>query len=142
MNFYFGIFSKMNKRIALGVFIIFFCNTLFAQSGYYRYWVELKDKDSSFSITRPNEFLSQKAIDRRTKYKIAINGTDLPVNGSDVKALASKGFRIVHTSRWLNAVTIQTTNKNLFDSLQQFPFISSATLFASHSKLVDTSISD
>jgi serine protease AprX len=112
------------KKIALTIITILLVNMLFAQNGYYRYWVELKDKDSTFSINKPLEFLSQKSIDRRVKYKIPITSTDFPVNGKYVKTLKDKGFRVIHTSKWLNAITIQTTKKNLIDSLKQFTFIS------------------
>ena len=119
-----NLFIQSNKRIILTAFVLLFANQLFAQNGYYRYWVELKDKDSTFSISKPLDFLSQKAIDRRLKYTIPISITDFPVNTKYVKAIKNKGFRIIHTSKWLNAVTIQTTKKNLIDSLTQFEFIS------------------
>ena len=114
----------MVKKIVFTAFIFFLTNMLYAQNGYYRYWIELKDKDSTFSIDKPLEFLSKKSIDRRLKYKIPITDNDFPVCSKYVSTIKEKGFRIIHTSRWLNSITVQTTKKNLIDSLSQVKFIS------------------
>jgi serine protease AprX len=120
----FNFHTPLNKIIILILPVLLTANIVIAQNGYYRYWVELKDKDSTFSIAKPLNFLSQKAINRRIKYNIQIESTDLPVNIKYVETIKSKGFRIIHTSKWLNSVTVQTTKKTLIDSLLQFDFIS------------------
>ena len=39
-----------------------------ADQTYYKYWVELEDKDGTpFSIDKPEAFLSPKALERRKK---------------------------------------------------------------------------
>jgi hypothetical protein len=115
--------TSPNQHVFTLLFLLL-ANLAFAQEGYYRYWVELKDKDSTFNIQQPQEFLSQKSIDRRTKYHIAISETDLPVNKKYIKIIKEKGFRVIHSSKWLNAITIQSTKKNLIDSLSHLPFVS------------------
>ncbi|PJB57289.1 MAG: serine protease, partial [Bacteroidetes bacterium CG_4_9_14_3_um_filter_41_19] len=46
-----------------------------------KYFIQFTDKNNSpYSINQPEEFLSQRAIDRREKYGIVITEEDLPVN--------------------------------------------------------------
>lgn len=113
----------MIHRIAATFVLIFFYNTLPAQTRYYRFWIGLKDKDSTYSITQPEQYLSKKAIARRHKYHIPVTQEDLPVSNKYVQAITQQGFRVLHTSRWLNAVTVQTRNKALADSVKQLPFV-------------------
>ncbi|MFI5221375.1 MAG: S8 family peptidase [Bacteroidia bacterium] len=115
----------MKKNTFILLVLFWFVSSAFAQEGYYRYWVTFKDKDSSFSVSRPQEFLSAKAIARREKFKIPVTASDLPVNKSYVAAVSAKGFKILHTSRWLNAITVQTVRKSFVDSLSVLPFVSS-----------------
>lgn len=87
------------------------------------YWVALKDKlDSPFSVEKPEEFLSQKAIDRRQKFNIPIQEEDLPVNPNYLDSLKANGAKIHHTSRWLNAATV-LMNKEKVAQLATLAFI-------------------
>ncbi len=113
----------MNFKYTLTLFLLFSINSLFAQDRYYRYWVELKDKDSVFDVQHPQQFLSIKSIQRREKYHISIVENDLPVSSKYVSIISSKGFRIIHKSKWLNAIAIQTVKPNLIDSIKNLPFV-------------------
>lgn len=64
---------------------------LFAQVAPGKYFVEFTDKSNNpYSIDRPWEFLSQRALDRRTAQGIAITETDLPVTPSYVEGVAAE----------------------------------------------------
>ena len=46
-----------------------------------KYWVQFKDKaHSAYSIAHPEEFLSQRALDRRARLNVTVDETDLPVS--------------------------------------------------------------
>ena len=78
------------------------------------YWIQLKTKAGTpYNINHPELFLSQRAIDRRTKHGIEIDSTDLPVNPLFIDSLSSLGFVIKHTSRWMNGFI--ATFKDSFD---------------------------
>ncbi len=48
---------------------------------YYCYRVTFKDKkNNSYSLKRPEEFLSTKALERRKRHKIKVDNHDLPVS--------------------------------------------------------------
>lgn len=113
---------------------VFFPLLLSAQSGRpmeakkFRFFVEFRDKSTSaFSILRPNEFLSEKAILRRKKAGIPIDMADLPVTKSNLTALIAAGAEILNTSKWLNAVLIQTSDSSVAAKLATYTTVKSVT---------------
>jgi hypothetical protein len=105
----------------------FFFNHASAQ--FTRYIITLKDKNGSpYSLSAPGSYLSQRAIDRRERYDIAIDSTDLPVNPAYVNQIKSvANVTVLNISKWLNAVTIQTTDANTLNTMNGFPFVKSAS---------------
>ncbi len=88
-----------------------------------KYLVLLRDKASTpYSISRPEQFLSQRSILRRQKQNIALLERDLPVNPAYVTQLQQAGAKIWFTSRWLNAVLIETTDATIA-TVQKLPFV-------------------
>ncbi|MCW3467328.1 S8 family serine peptidase [Chitinophaga nivalis] len=65
-------------------------------------------KTTPFSLTAPQAYLSQRAIERRQRQQIKIDSTDLPVAKPYLDSVLRlvKG-RLIHTSRWLNYAVIQ-----------------------------------
>jgi serine protease AprX len=94
-----------------------------------KYLVKLRNKgDNSFSLAAPSAFLSARAIDRRTRYGIAIDSTDLPLTQRYLDSIASvPNVTILNKSKWLNQLTIQTTDANALTRIQNFPFVQSVT---------------
>lgn len=107
--------------------IIFFCflnllSTSFVNS-QNRYFVYLKDKsNSTFSISAPEKFLSKRSIDRRKNQNIAINSLDIPVNLNYINQLKTAGAKIIGTSKWLNAVLIET-NPEILAKISKLDFV-------------------
>ena len=63
-----------------------------AQQDTLKYRISLRDKAATtYSLDRPEEFLSKKAIERRQKQRLAIDSTDLPVCRKYVDAIRKKG---------------------------------------------------
>ncbi|WP_077921095.1 S8 family serine peptidase [Spirosoma sp. 209] len=88
-----------------------------------KYLVLLRDKASSpYSIDRPGQFLSQRAIQRRQKQNIAVLERDLPVTPAYVAQIQQTGARIWYTSRWFNAVLVET-NETTLATIQRLPFV-------------------
>lgn len=79
-----------------------------------KYLVLLRDKaNTPYSVSQPNQFLSQRAILRRQKQNIAILERDLPVNPAYVTQLRQAGAKIWFSSRWLNAVLVEATDATI-----------------------------
>jgi len=96
---------------------------------FTRYLVKLKDKNGTpFTFSNPLAYLSQRAIDRRTRYAIPIDSTDLPVNPSYVTQVANvANVTVLNISKWLNAITIQTSDANAITTINAFPFVQSTS---------------
>ena len=113
----------MIKIICLSLFIPFFYNGN-AQSSN-RYWVRFTDKTSTpFAIENPNEFLSQRAIDRRMRSNVAVDLQDLPVDPVYIGELSIfTGVTIWNSSKWFNAVSIHVSDSLILDSIASLPFV-------------------
>jgi hypothetical protein len=108
------------------------------------YWIQFKDKNSSpFSINSPEVYLSERSIDRRQRYGIEIDSTDLPVNPRYLDSLISKGASIKNISKWLNGVAIYTTSIDVLNSIYSLDFvdesISNSSSFVSNYKPFNSS---
>lgn len=116
------------KRIVILSLLTVFALTLSAQHPA-KYWVEFKDKkDSPYSVDRPEEFLSPRAIEKRERFNISITEQDLPVNENYIKQLLAidKTMVLFTKSKWLNGVTIYSEEENILEKILQLPFVSGA----------------
>ncbi len=98
-----------------------------------RFVVKFKDKGSNpFSFSAPQSFLSAKSIARRTRYSIPLDSTDLPITPRYIDSLRKvPGVTVLNASKWLNQVSIQTTDSAYSLSLiNAFPFVLSSTPLA------------
>lgn len=95
----------------------------FGQTTLSNFWVELQDKhETTHSIFYPQAYLSARALARRDRLHIPIDSMDLPVNKKFLDTIANMGVRIRHTSKWLNSVTIVTTD-SLAKRLEELDFV-------------------
>lgn len=118
----------MNIYIKVSFIILFtflFQSKTEAQREYDVYWVSFKDKKNSpYSIFHPQEYLSARAIERRSRFGISIDESDLPVNPQYLEPILIKGFKIHTTSKWLNGVAIITESASTNpEDLKSFEFI-------------------
>jgi len=86
-------------------------------------------KDNSFSIDNPSQFLSDRAIERRTKQQISITEQDLPVNQEYINTLVSMGLKAPFASKWFNGVLIQTDSSKL-SQVEALPFVTAIEFVA------------
>lgn len=101
-----------------------------------RYMVFFKDKNESpFSISNPIEFLSQKAIDRRTQSSVTITEMDLPVNTSYVNGVRATGADPFFTTRWMNGVLVQC-DAELVSSIEDLPYVDHVEMVAPEQRLM------
>lgn len=112
-----------------------------AQTGT-RYLVKFKNKSTNpFSLSNPAAFLSQRSIDRRTRYGIALDSTDLPVTPRYLDSIRSvPNVTILNVSKWHNQVSIQTTDATAIARINSFTFVQAASPIAA--RLIGTDESD
>ena len=113
----------MKKKLLLSIFVIAFCISSDAQ--YTRYQVKLKNKGGTpHSIANPSTYLSQRAIDRRTRYGIAIDSADLPVSPTYISQIANTpNVTILNISKWQNAISIQVSDPSAITTINTYPFV-------------------
>ena len=99
---------------------------LTAQIAPDKYYVQFTDKNNSpYSISNPEAYLSQRSIDRRATYGIAIDMKDLPVNPQYLEGVADAGATILNPTKWLNGVSIQTDNPAVIAAIEALPYVES-----------------
>ncbi len=127
----------MKKIYLVVVFLI--TASLTAKSQYTRYIVQLKDKKGgSHSLSNPSTYLSAKSIERRTRQKLTIDSTDLPVSAvylDSIRLVAN--VSILNKSKWLNQVLISTNDANAITRINSFPFVKITAPVAAKAKPVD-----
>ena len=114
------------KQLFVFSLLLYFVN-FESEAQVSRYLIKLKDKGGSpFSIGSPQAYLSQRAIDRRTRYSISIDSTDLPVTPNYVSQISGvANVTIINVSKWLNSVSIQTTDPSAVTTISGFSFVQS-----------------
>ncbi|MBC8146501.1 MAG: serine protease, partial [Bacteroidetes bacterium] len=113
------------KKISILVVALILSSIAISQNNS-KYWVLFTDKNNSpYSISNPLGFLSQKALDRRTKSSILIQQNDIPVNPFYIDSLKTIGAIVLNTSRWFNAATIFLSDSGLVDTISSLSFVKS-----------------
>lgn len=117
----------------LNLLLVFLFITLGAFAQLNRYVIQFKNKGSnSFTLANPIAYLSQKAIDRRTAYNIAIDSFDLPITQRYIDSIRLAGnVTILNKSKWLNQISIFTTDASALTKINALPFVVSVKTIAS-----------
>jgi len=89
--------------------LLLFCFSAYGQNpNCYR--ITFSDKNNSpYSIGRPEEFLSPRAIAKRERFNIPVTEQDLPVNPQYIEAILNfshEPSQIISKSKWDNSVVI------------------------------------
>jgi len=89
------------KKIILLLFIVLIAGITESSAQFSRYIIRFKDKGTNpYSLANPSQYLTARSIQRRTRYGIAIDSTDLPITP-----------RYIDSIRLAGAVTILNTSK-------------------------------
>lgn len=114
----------MNRIVFIIVLLITCLTTSAKKKGdgptlyIYRYMLVDK-KGTPYSIKKPEQFLSQKAIERRRKQGLQVDETDLPVSPRYLSQFQVEGAEIVGQSRWQNSVIVRSADTLLLQQLAQ-----------------------
>ena len=122
----------MMKKSFFLFFSTLFLLSLHSNAQFSRYIIKFRDKAGTpYTTGNPSQFLSQRAIDRRTRYNIPVDFTDLPVTPRYIDSIRLAGnVTILNVSKWLNQVCILTTDANALNKINNFPFVLAASPIA------------
>ncbi|MCD7974142.1 MAG: S8 family peptidase [Candidatus Azobacteroides sp.] len=119
----------MKKKTFAVLFFIFTCSFVLFPKDAYRFRLLLTDKSGTrYSVSSPEEYLSEKAMKRRTRYNIPIDETDLPLSQEYLMQLQEKGMKIITQSKWLNSVVVECNDSLTGVQLENLPFVNSVKL--------------
>lgn len=94
-----------------------------AQTFPRKYFVPFTDKAATpYTIAQPDQFLSQRALQRRVAQNITIDATDLPVDPAYVQQVAATGASVLHRSKWFNGVTVLVNDAGQLAAIDALPF--------------------
>ena len=98
---------------------------LHGQTSPDTYWVPFTDKENTpFSLDQPEQFLSARAIQRRTTQGIGYDQLDLPVDPAYITAVLNTGeVDLLNQSKWFNGITIRTTDLDALSAIQSLGFV-------------------
>lgn len=113
------------KKVTLLCALLISVSALFAQDYNYKFRLTLKDKGQTpYTIDKPGEFLSPKAIERRQKQGLTTDASDLPISPEYIKAIENVGGVIVARSKWMGTVAVHCNDSMLVEKYKELPFVS------------------
>ena len=105
--------------------------TIMAQVAPNYYAIKFTDKDNNgYSLDNPEEFLSERSIERRANQSIGYDNTDLPITTSYIEEVAEIGVEVKRQVKWINTILVKTTDPTLIDEILALSFVESATKIA------------
>lgn len=94
-----------------------------------KYWVQFKDKaDSPYSVLRPVEFLSPRALELRQRHHIPVDEMDIPVNESYIRQVLAldSGMCLLTRSKWMNGITVYSEQDSILARILELPCVAFA----------------
>jgi len=126
------------KKFLLFIFLFAAHANTFAQ--YSRYIILLKDKAGTpYSISNPSQFLTPRSINRRARYNIPVEQSDLPITPAYLDSIRlTSNVTILNVSKWLNQVCIFTTDAAALAKINSFSFVLASAPIAARPQPVIT----
>lgn len=92
----------------------------------FRFRVYLRDKgETRYTLERPEEYLSKEAIERRARWGIPIDVSDLPISPAYLDSLSACGCTPVVTSKWFSTVVVSTSDSLMAERLTNLSMVDS-----------------
>ncbi len=113
------------KSIAFIIVAITISLASVSQVAPKKYFISFTDKyNSAYSTDRPQEFLTERAIERRTRQGIAVVENDIPVNPVYINTVRNLGVTVLTVSKWFNGISIYAPDSTVIQQIESLPFVS------------------
>ena len=111
------------RKIMLFLLACLVMNAMYAKKNNAKYRIYLTDKEkTTYSLDRPEEFLSERALERRRIQGLALDSTDLPVCEEYIHEIVRKGVRLKVKGKWENFITVSGKEK-IIKKIAKLPFV-------------------
>lgn len=117
---------EWSKKIFVVCITLMMTSLTYGQIALGKYWISFTDKENNgYSVSDPQAFLSERAIERRANQNIPVVSNDMPVTQSYVDQVDDfDGVSIIYTSKWFNAVAIEMEDPLELTGILNLPFVS------------------
>jgi hypothetical protein len=113
----------MKKLFLISCLLFMSFTGIFSAESFY-FYIQLADKNHTpYSLSHPEEYLSERAIARREAFHVKSDSTDLPVNPAYINQLAATGVKVHCKSKWLNGVTVLVRDSSIMKQVRALPFV-------------------
>lgn len=104
-----------------GLLLLLVSSAVFSQEDA---WVYFTDKpNATAQLSTPLNFLTQRALDRRSNQGIALSENDVPIHQPYIdQVAAATGITVKARSKWLNCVHVRGTVADI-NALESLPFV-------------------
>ncbi len=119
---------KIFKIFLISFVLVVLSMRVGAQTPTFKFAVKLNDKNGTpYNINNPEAFLSQRAIERRARYDIAITEVDLPINPEYIQqVLSAAADASLHVQiKWLNTIVIAVDDSSSMANVRALSIVSS-----------------
>lgn len=116
-----------NKLLFLAIIFFSFWSTSEAQDRYAVFF-KYKPQDS-YSLSQPEQFLTQKALGRRAREGVSVDSLDLPVSQKYIDELEEKAHYLLYPSKWMNALLLVTDEAGALE-MEALPFVDRVEMVA------------
>ena len=116
-----------NKLLFLAIIFFGFWSTSEAQDRYAVFF-KYKPQDS-YSLSQPEQFLTQKALERRAREGVSVDSLDLPVSQKYIDQLEEKAHYLLYPSKWMNALLLVTDEAGALE-MEALPFVDRVEMVA------------
>ncbi len=117
--------------VRYSLIVVFVMSFIFVQAQNESEWYLVKFADklyNEYSLDNPGEFLSQRAIERRERYNIPLDNSDLPISTSYKIDVTNLGASIRNEIKWFNTLIVVVDNQDVAQQIEELEFVSSVTL--------------
>ncbi|MDU1891196.1 MAG: S8 family serine peptidase [Dysgonomonas sp.] len=112
------------KKLYLVLSLFLIVSAVYPQYNY-KFRLTLTDKGQTpYTLDRPEEFLSQKALDRRSKQRLSVDSTDLPISQKYINDIEQVGGIVVAKSKWMKTIAVHCSDSAMADKYKELPFVS------------------
>ncbi|MCD8175923.1 MAG: S8 family serine peptidase [Tannerellaceae bacterium] len=132
-------------KVKYWILFVIVCFSLPVSAGTeYRFRVYLKDKgDSGYTVDRPEEYLTEAAINRRSKSGVAITPADLPIAAAYIDSLRALGVSPVVQSKWLSTVVVSSPDSLIGEQINNLSMVDSVKwVWKGENRMTDTTRQD
>ena len=114
------------KRHFFTLLLLFSVLTIWTQEEY-KFRIQLKGKgESDRSIEQPEDFLSQRSIERRKRQNIAINESDLPISSDYIRIIEDFNCKVIAKSKWVKTISIHCEDSSIVAKIRELDFVQGA----------------